>query len=125
MPRSLVAPLLYFTALAGCAVATLGGSTPTIGADQIPVTVSRPDGPGPLPAVVIMHDCSGLGPRSSGAPGRWANELVGRGYVVVMPDSFTPRGHADGVCTTPVSLRRADVTPAQRARDAHEALAYA
>jgi len=25
-----------------------------------------------------MHDCSGLGPRSSGAPGRWAKELVAR-----------------------------------------------
>jgi dienelactone hydrolase len=124
MPRRLVVLLLCFTALAGRAVATSGASTPTIGADQVPVTVSRPDGSGPFPAVVVMHDCSGLGPRSSGAPGRWANELVARGYVVVVPDSFTPRGHPDGVCTTPVSQRRTDVTPAQRARDAHEALAY-
>jgi len=45
-------------------------------AEQMPVTVSKPDGPGPFAAVVVMHDCSGLGPRSSGAPGRWAKELV-------------------------------------------------
>ncbi len=125
MPRSLAALLLSLVVLAGCAVATSGASTATIGSERLPVSVSRPEGPGPFPAIVIMHDCSGLGPRSSGAPGRWAQELVGRGYVVVMPDSFTPRGHADGVCTTPVSQRRTDVTPAQRARDAHEALAYA
>ena len=89
------APLLLL--LGGCAVATSGASTTvTLGAEQIPIAVSRPDGPGPFPAVVIMHDCSGLGPTASGAPGRWARELVARGYVVVMPDSFTPRGHAGG-----------------------------
>jgi dienelactone hydrolase len=56
--------------------------------ERIPVTIVRPDGPGPFPAVVILHDCSGLGPRSSGAPERWSRELVARGYVVVIPDSF-------------------------------------
>jgi dienelactone hydrolase len=122
--RLLALPILVV--LHGCVTAT-SWAAPTIavGSDQIPIAVSRPDGAGPFPAVVIVHDCSGLGPRSSGAPGRWAKELVARGYVVVMPDSFTPRGHPDGVCTTPVAQRRTDVTPAQRARDAHGALAYA
>jgi dienelactone hydrolase len=99
-------------------------TTATVGTDRIPVTVSRPDGPGPFAAVVIVHDCSGLGPRSSGAPGRWAAELMKRGYVIAMPDSFTPRGHPDGVCTTPPARRRTDVSPARRAQDAFEALAY-
>lgn len=92
--------------------------------EQIPVTVSRPAGPGPFPAVVIMHDCSGLGPRSSGAPARWAQELVTRGYVVVVPDSFTTRGRADGVCTD-ASPGRVSVAPVHRVRDAYAALAYA
>jgi dienelactone hydrolase len=92
--------------------------------EQIPVTVSKPDGAGPFPAVVVMHDCSGLGPASSGAPGRWAKELVARGYVVVMPDSFTTRGHAGGVCTVPLSQRRSNVNPERRAGDAYAALAY-
>ena len=50
---------------------TPAGATP----NAIPTLsprISKPDGPGPFPAVVIVHDCSGLGPRSSGAPGRWA-----------------------------------------------------
>jgi len=114
--------------LAGCATATPGPSITTTAfgvAEQIPVTASRPDGGGPFPAVVVMHDCSGLGPRSSGAPGRWAKELLARGYVVVIPDSFTTRGLAEGVCTVPLSDRRANVSPERRAGDAYAALAYA
>lgn len=62
--------------------------------EQIPATVIKLEGGGPFPAVVMMHDCSGLGPRSSGAPRRWADELVAQGYVVLIPDSFTPRDSA-------------------------------
>jgi dienelactone hydrolase len=74
--------------------------------------------------VVILHDCSGLGPRSSGAPERWSRELVARGYVVVIPDSFTTRGFPDGVCTD-ASRSRGQVAPARRAVDAYAALAHA
>jgi len=112
--------------LGGCASGTalsIATTSPTGGADQIPATLSRPAGPGPFPAVVIMHDCSGLGPRSSGAPDRWANELVGRGYVVLIPDSFSTRGFPDGVCFD-TSRRRVDVSPMRRNRDAYAALAH-
>lgn len=91
---------------------------------SVPTTTFKPEGKGPFPAVVMLHDCSGLGPASSGAPGRWAQELVKRGYVVVMPDSFTTRGFAGGVCTD-ASAARARVGPFYRADDAHDALAYA
>jgi dienelactone hydrolase len=74
--------------------------------------------------VVILHDCSGLGPRSSHAPARWARELTGRGYVVVMPDSFGTRGFPNGVCTDP-SPARVDVSPSRRKWDAYAALAHA
>ncbi len=90
----------------------------------IPVKVMRPDGAGPFPAIVMLHDCSGLGPRSSGAPARWGELLRREGYVIVIPDSFSTRGFADGVCTNP-SPTRNDVAPARRAADAYEALAYA
>ena len=113
---------------AACATAPPPGASMTTTAsgvaEQIPVTVSKPDGPGPFPAVIIMHDCSGLGPASSGAPGRWASELVARGYVVVIPDSFTTRGFPGGVCTVPLSQRRANVSPERRAGDAYAALAH-
>jgi len=120
--------------LAGCAGPVSDGSPASDGSitttapngarEEIPATISKPDGPGPFPAVVILHDCSGLGPRSSGAPGRWARELDARGYVTVIPDSFTTRGHPDGVCTD-ASPSRADVAPSRRVRDAYAALAHA
>jgi dienelactone hydrolase len=119
--------LVAATALTGCAPAISGLSIPTDGpgsfSDRIPASLSKPDGPGPFPAVVIMHDCSGLGPRSSGAPDRWAQELLRRGYVVLLPDSFTTRGHPDGVCINP-SPSRNDVSPSRRVYDAYAALAY-
>ncbi len=58
--------------------------TPAGSSAQIPATLIKPDGEGPFAAVVMMHDCSGLGPRSSGAPLRWAEELVEQGYVVAL-----------------------------------------
>jgi dienelactone hydrolase len=125
--RETAVALVLSVAVAGCA-STLSGpsmatTTPNGTSEQIPIELVRPDGAGPFPAVVIMHDCSGLGRRSGGAPGRWATELVRRGYVVLMPDSFTTRGHPDGVCTD-ASPSRDDVSPRRRVRDAYAALAY-
>jgi dienelactone hydrolase len=69
-----------------------------------------------------MHDCSGLGPRSSRAPLRWSRELVQQGYVVLIPDSFTPRGFEDGVCTIP-GVQTTTANGYARAADAYGALA--
>jgi len=97
--------------------------TLTLGDERLPTTLLKPDGDGPFPAIVLMHDCSGLGPRSSGAPGRWAQELLSQGYVVVLPDSFSTRGFPNGICTDS-SKRRFDVRPIVRARDARAARAF-
>jgi dienelactone hydrolase len=109
--------------LAGCAGPTSDLPILTTAAngaaEQTPATVHKPDGPGPFPAVVI-----GLEPQSSGAPTRWAQELVARGYVVMIPDSFTTRGRANGVCTD-ASPGRVSVAPVHRVRDAYATLAYA
>src|SRR5437899_5622397 len=127
MLKNLMPLILSFMFLSGCVSTTSGLSittTTTTGAsEQIPAALLKPDGPGPFPAVVIMHDCSGLGHRSSGAPDRWARELLTHGYVVLIPDSFTTRGHPAGVCTDP-SPSRTEVSPFRRARDAYAALAY-
>jgi dienelactone hydrolase len=95
----------------------------TLGDDRIPATLLEPEGAGQFPAVVMMHDCSGLGPRSSGAPGRWANELRAQGYVVILPDSFSTRGYPNGICTD-ASKGRSKVRPVVRARDARAARAF-
>jgi dienelactone hydrolase len=127
MNTKLMPLLLAFVSLGGCAGATSNLSITTTGPsgapEQIPVRLLKPDGLGPFPAIVIMHDCSGLGHRSSGAPDRWAGELVKQGYVVAIPDSFTTRGFANGVCADP-SPRRAEVNSARRVRDAYAALSY-
>ena len=53
---------------------------------------------------------------------RWAQDLVAQGYVVMLPDSFTPRGLPNGVCTLPASESHvADVRA--RVGDAYGALA--
>lgn len=126
--RMIAAVSLLAAACAGCAAPASDLAIRTTAAngtaEEIPATVSKPDGPGPLPAVVILHDCSGLGPRSSGAPGRWARELRAHGYVAVIPDSFTTRGRPGGVCTD-ASPGRVSVAPSHRVRDAYAALAYA
>ena len=96
--------------------------TPVGSSLQLPAVLIKPDGEGPFPAVVIAHDCSGLGPRSSGAPRRWAGELVQQGYVVLIPDSFTPRGYADGVCLIPGN-ETVSANGFARAGDAYAALA--
>lgn len=88
---------------------------------KIPFTVTKPAGDGPFPAVVILHDCSGLGPQSSGSPWRWAARLTQDGYVTIWPDSFSTRGHPAGVCTDASPPR---VPYQARAKDAYAALAY-
>lgn len=92
--------------------------------EEIPAMMFKPGGTGPFPAVVMMHDCTGLGPHSSRAPERWARELMRRGYVILAPDSFTTRGFPGGVCTNP-SPSRKWVSPYRRVRDAYATLAYA
>jgi len=127
MQTALMALLLCFLMLAGCVATTSSLTLTTTTAsgtlEQIPATMLKPEGPGPFPAIVIMHDCSGPRTRSSGAPMRWARELVEKGYVIIIHDSFTPRGFAGGVCTNS-SPNRNDVAPARRTPDAYAALAY-
>jgi len=122
-------PVALALLLGGCTATTGGGPASTAPATDgsspaIPIRVARPEGTGPFPAIVILHDCSGLGPTSSGSPARWSAFLVERGYVALIPDSFSTRGHADGVCTNATPARN-EVAPSRRVADAYAALAYA
>lgn len=68
---------------------------------------------GPRPAVIALHGCSGLYGRSGGLGERhraMAELLRSRGFHVLFPDSFTPRGLRQ-ICTVAMSerpLRSAD-----------------
>ena len=93
----------YILALAGVAfgaTAALAAGAPEhvdIAADNVTLhgTLYRPEGDGPFPAVVAMHDCGGLIRRPAMQTqlyNEWANLLVGKGFVVLFPDSFGSRG---------------------------------
>lgn len=58
-------------------------------------TLYRPEGAGPFPAVVALHDCGGLDHRPATTAqlySEWAKVLVSDGFVVLFPDSFGSRG---------------------------------
>lgn len=77
--------------------------------ERIQGYLARPDGPGPFPAVVGLHGCGGMHDTTRQ---KLADELVGRGYVLLLVDSYATRGivHA---CTSSAFAtflkRRADV----------------
>jgi dienelactone hydrolase len=105
-----------------CLMALLGSSSTSAGgALELPFVLTMPGGKGPFPAIVILHDCSGLGSRSSGAPWRWSTRLAAKGYITIWPDSFSTRGHPDGVCTDASPPR---ISFEQRADDAYAAAGY-
>jgi dienelactone hydrolase len=72
----------------------------------------KPTGEGPFPAIVIMHQCSGL----KEAVVSWAHRAVARHYAVLLVDSLGPRGVL-GVCYGP----EAGVNLFRGARDALQA----
>ncbi|HUL56219.1 MAG TPA: dienelactone hydrolase family protein [Usitatibacter sp.] len=109
-------------------------SFPSLDADLTagkPTTIEaalfKPSGAGPFPAVVLLHGCGGLyhwkGRQRGQLTSRheeWAERLVKAGYVVLLPDSFAPRGVHES-CTVkdrPVDSSR------ERPRDAYGALQW-
>jgi dienelactone hydrolase len=76
-------------------------------------TAFKPAGTGPFPAVVLMHSCGGVrNPHIK----QHAQELLKAGYVVLVTDSFEPRGVQN--CATRIVSGSAGVA------DAYAALAY-
>lgn len=76
--------------------------------------VSRPDGIGPFPAVIIAHGCFGIESNQQD----WARRLNDWGYVTLVVDSFKPRA-VETVCSDPEA-----VSPKTRACDLLGAAAF-
>jgi dienelactone hydrolase len=86
------------------ALAMISASTASAAPDQVDIpdgsltlhaTLYRPEGAGPFPAVVALHDCGGLSQRpltDEQVYSEWARLLVANGFVVLFPDSFGSRG---------------------------------
>lgn len=54
----------------------------------------KPDGDGPFPIVIALHNCGGLGSHSEAVAPRyhdWAEQLLKAGYAVLLPDSYGSR----------------------------------
>jgi dienelactone hydrolase len=81
----------------------------------------RPEGTGPFPAIVALHDCGGLmGANGTVSPhyADWGARLAEEGFVVLFPDSYASRG-LGSQCTvrdTQARARRERVTDANAAR---------
>jgi len=76
-------------------------SSPLASKGPFTAQLLRPQGPGPFPAVVALHGCGGLLNKEDDLAKRetdWADRLVGAGYAVLFPDSFTARGMRQ-ICT--------------------------
>jgi dienelactone hydrolase len=96
-PPSFAAILVVALLLMG-GVARAGGPETVEFSDgeiTLKAIVYRPDGAGPFPAVIAMHDCSGL-TNTAGRIGskyrEWAQLLVRDGFVVLFPESYGSRG---------------------------------
>jgi dienelactone hydrolase len=78
--------------------------------------LTKPDGPGPFPAIVHLHGCGGLSKAFGDGTdkGQWSEQLAAWGYAVLVVDSFTTRG-INNTCSY--------IEPA-RVADAYGALAW-
>jgi dienelactone hydrolase len=89
--------LLTASGLGGCvghvqfANAHPGGARSQL---TIPGTITKPEGEGPFPALVLLHGCSGIDSHHND----WATALALEGYVTVLVDSHGPRHMAES-CT--------------------------
>jgi dienelactone hydrolase len=99
--------------------AALTHAAPTV----LDAVLFRPPGAGPFPAIVALHGCAGPYTRDghlSARDGEWALRLRDQGYVVLLPDSFDPRGLPE-TCSRKDPAVRAGY---ERPRDAYGALVY-
>lgn len=113
MPWLLLAALLLLTL--GDLRAQERVSFPSQDRTEITGVLFRPAGPGPFPAVVGLHGCAGLWRRGEldARSADWAARLTAAGFVVLFPDSYSPRG-LTATCTT----RERAIRPRGRALDA-------
>lgn len=87
--------------LTGCGTARYDANVARDSAVEPTIEVRLPEGSGPFPAVVVLHNCSGLDGPGAAVPRSWSDFLLANGYAVALPDSFRPRGRRGGVCTSP------------------------
>ena len=81
--------------------------------------LTKPEGDGPFPAVVLLHGCTGINDTNI-RDKAWVDRLVKLGYAAFQLDSFRPRG-VSNICTDWNLIVGMLGT---RAQDAYEAKSY-
>ncbi|WGS21867.1 MULTISPECIES: dienelactone hydrolase family protein [unclassified Bradyrhizobium] len=115
---ALLAAFLIGSAEFGCAAgaeqppAFVEFESPLASAQPLQGYLRLPDGPGPSPAVVLLHGCSGYFKQLDE---RWGKRLAAWGYVTLTVDRFGPRG-ITSACTSGV--------PPATVHDAYRALHF-
>lgn len=84
--------------------------------------ISKPDGEGPFPAIVLMHGCGGWQPAVRYTMNAYADYFVRHGFAVLDLDSFGPRNSGGGkVCE---STKKLSDALKYRTSDAYDAMKY-
>ncbi len=111
--------LILFIGLISCA------TTKTVsfkGLDSVKLKgiLTKPEGKGPFPAVVLLHGCEGIAGVADNFYNNWASRLNSWGYLTLVVDSFGPRGDTM-ICTSNEIMTRYYI---KRVKDAHSAQSY-
>ncbi len=116
MLRRALSALLVSIVIAGCASTKLSFPNATPGKPlTVPAWELKPEGPGPFPAVVLMHGCAGIFASNH----EWSRWFRDEGYVALLVDSWTPR-HVGSSCSPDLP----DIPNTERFDDAMGALRY-
>src|SRR2546428_13739113 len=101
MVRRALSALLASTVIAGCATTSLSFPNATPGKPlTVPAWEERPQGPGPFPAVVLLHGCHG-GSESNHEGARWFPD---QGYGALVVDTWGPPGERKTCAPRPPHL---------------------
>jgi dienelactone hydrolase len=113
---TLVATWLIGSSALGAEVVSFEGTSRLASGDLVRLKgkLTKPQGDGPFPAIVLSHGCSGIQKYNDD----WAERFAKWGYVALQVDHFGPRG------VTELCGRPRQIPFAVRAHDAHEAKAY-
>jgi dienelactone hydrolase len=90
---------------------------------ELSALLFRPAGPGPFPAIVMLHGCGGFYTRQGFVTASyryWLDLLATHGYAALLVDSFNPRGHRT-ICE---QQKRAILISRERVEDAYAALRW-
>jgi dienelactone hydrolase len=126
MPRRFFVLIAIAVLLAGCAAIGEGEHRVTVPHLQagptnpaLPGWLYKPEGPGPFPAVVMLHGCSGLTDVQWSAMRDYARRFNQRGYAALILDSFDVR-NVRNKCNTSRDM----MWPEVRVWDAFSAAAF-